>query len=106
MRTVHAIRTARWEARRYSGYMSDEYRKGEPPERHSRSDRVVLSRGRWYVITRERVDVGPYDTQEDALIAADQLAQALDGIEEPPVVLALITEFVRRRNALIRTKGS
>jgi hypothetical protein len=86
--------------------MSDKHRKGEPPERHSRSDRVVLSRGRWYVVTRERVDVGPYDTQEDALVAAVQLAQALDGIEEPAVVLALIQEFVRRRSALLRSKGA
>ena len=35
-----------------------DYRKGEPQERHFRSDRVVMARGRWYVVTRERIDVG------------------------------------------------
>jgi hypothetical protein len=65
-----------------------------------RSDRIVLARGRWYVTTRERVDIGPYDTKEEAEIAAMHLAKALDGIEEPSVAVALINEFVRRRNAL------
>ena len=78
--------------------MSD-YRKGEPPERHFRSDRVVMARGRWYVVTRERIDVGPYATKEAAETAAEQLAQALDGIDDPAIALALISEFVRRRNA-------
>jgi Domain of unknown function (DUF6316) len=76
-----------------------DYRKGEPPERHFRSDRVVMARGRWYVVTRERIDVGPYATKEAAETAAEQLAQALDGIDDPAIALALISEFVRRRNA-------
>jgi hypothetical protein len=76
--------------------MTNEPRKGEPPERHSRSDRVVLARGRWYVTTRERVDIGPYDTGEDAAIAAKQLTSALDGVDEPAVAVALINEFLRR----------
>jgi hypothetical protein len=76
-----------------------DYRKGEPPERHFRSDRVVMARGRWYVVTRERIDVGPYSTKEAAETAAEQLGHALDGIEDPAVALALIGEFVRRRHA-------
>lgn len=79
--------------------MSD-HRRGEPPERRSRSERVVMARGRWYVVTRERIDVGPYATKEEAQSAADQLAQALDGIDDPAIELALIREFVRRRNAV------
>jgi hypothetical protein len=75
------------------------HRRGEPPERHGRSERVVLARGRWYVMTRERIDVGPYATKEEAQTAAEQLGQALDGVEDPAVALALIGEFVRRRNA-------
>ena len=76
-----------------------EYRQDEPPERHFRSDRVVMARGRWFVVTRERIDLGPYATKEAAEKAADQLAQALDGIDDPAIALALISEFVRRRNA-------
>jgi len=80
--------------------MPNESRRGEPPERHSRSDRVIMTRGRWYVVTRERVDIGPYDTREDAEAAAKLLAETLDGVDEPAVAVALINEFVRRRNAL------
>ncbi len=80
--------------------MSD-HRKDEPSERHFRSDRVVMARGRWFVITRERIDVGPYDTKEAAEAAAEQLGQALDGIDDPVIALALIGEFVRRRNAAL-----
>jgi hypothetical protein len=59
-----------------------------------------MARGRWYVTTRERVDVGPYETKEEAEIAATHLATALDGVDEPAVAIALINEFVRRRGAL------
>ena len=82
--------------------MSHNNRKGEPPERHSRSNRVVMARGRWYVTTRERVYVGPYDTVEAADIAAEQLGRALDGIDDPVVATALINEFVRRRDDVVR----
>jgi len=59
-----------------------------------------MAHGRWYVTTRERVDVGPYDSKEEAEVAADHLGKALDGIDEPAVAIALISEFVRRRHAL------
>src|SRR5258705_1952759 len=74
--------------RGYGEWMSHNKRKGEPPEPHSRSDRVVMARGRWYVTTRERVDVGPYETKEEAEIAANHLAKALDGVDEPAVAVA------------------
>ena len=78
--------------------MSD-HRRGDPPERHFRSDRVVVARGRWFVVTRERIDVGPYASKEAAESAAAHLGHALDGIDDPAIALALISEFVRRRNA-------
>ena len=59
-----------------------------------------MARGRWYVTTRERVDVGPYETKQEAEVAAQHLAKALDGVDEPVVAIALINEFVRRRDAL------
>jgi len=76
------------------------HRRGEPPERHGRSDRVVLARSRWYVVTRERIDVGPYATREEAQTAAEQLGQVLDEVDDPSIALALIKEFMRRRNAV------
>jgi hypothetical protein len=59
-----------------------------------------MARGRWWVTTRERLDVGPYESKDEAEIAAAHLARALDGVEEPAVAIALINEFVRRRDAL------
>jgi hypothetical protein len=56
-------------------------------ERHFRSDRVVMARGRWFVVTRERIDVGPYATKLQSGEA--QLGQALDGIDDPAIALAL-----------------
>jgi Domain of unknown function (DUF6316) len=73
------------------------HRRDEPPTRHFRSDRVVLARGRWYVATRERMDVGPYSSREEAEAAARQLTEALDGVEDPEVAQAFIREFSRRR---------
>jgi hypothetical protein len=58
-----------------------------------------MARGRWYIVTRERIDVGPYATKEEAQSAAEHLGQALDGVDDPTIALALIKEFVRRRNA-------
>ena len=60
-----------------------------------------MARGRWYVTTRERVDVGPYETKAEAERAANHLAAALDGVDEPAVAIALINEFVRRRDAIV-----
>jgi len=73
------------------------HRRDEPESRHFRSDRVVLARGRWYVTTRERMDVGPYGTREEAEAAAKLLTEALDGVEDPDVAQAFIREFSRRR---------
>jgi hypothetical protein len=80
--------------------MSDSHRRDEPPGRHFRSDRIVMARGRWYVATRERMDVGPYPTREEAEAAAAQLALALDGVDDPVVALAFLREFIRRREAM------
>jgi hypothetical protein len=81
------------------------HRRDESPERHFRSDRVVMARGRWYVVTRECIDVGPYTTKEAAESVAEQLGQALDGIDDPAIALARIGD-VRRRNAATDTAAS
>jgi hypothetical protein len=74
-----------------------DHRRDDPPGKHFRSDRVVLARGRWYVTTRERLDVGPFGTREEAEEAAGLLAEALNGVDDPIVAQALIKEFSRRR---------
>jgi hypothetical protein len=72
-------------------------RRDEPPGRHFRSDRVILVRGRWYVTTRERLDVGPFGSREEAEDAARLLTEALNGVDDPDVAQAFIKEFSRRR---------
>lgn len=46
-------------------------------------------------------DVGPYDTKKATETAAEQLGQALDALDDPVLAVALIGEFVRRRNAAL-----
>lgn len=59
-----------------------------------------MAHGRWYVATREKVDVGPYPTQEAAAAVAEQFGKALDGVEDAAITLAFIREFARRRVAV------
>jgi hypothetical protein len=57
------------------------HRSGEPPGgRHSRRNRFVFARGAWYFTTREGMDVGPFDSLEDAEKACDQLLPMLQGL--------------------------
>lgn len=80
------------------------FRRDEPPGKHFRSDRVILARGRWYVATRERLDVGPFSSREEAEEAARLLAEALDGVDDPDVAQAFIKEFSRRRGHNLRSE--
>jgi hypothetical protein len=47
------------------------------------------------VATRECIDVGPYDSKEAADFVAAQLAIALDGVDDPQIVLSFISDFQR-----------
>ena len=42
-----------------------------------REDRVHLSRGQWYIDTREGIEVGPYCSKADALAGAKKLISKL-----------------------------
>ena len=73
-------------------------RRGEEPECHSRGDRVLPARGRWYIATREQIDLGPYDTKDEAGAVATLLAKVLKHVDDPRVVLAIIAKFQRSRS--------
>jgi len=45
-----------------------------------REDRVHLSRGQWYIDTREGIEVGPFFSKEDALVRAEKLISELAGL--------------------------
>ena len=55
----------------------------------------MLARGRWYVMTRERIDIGPYVSKDAAEFAAAQLTIALDDVDDPEIALAFIADFRR-----------
>ncbi|HET6472608.1 MAG TPA: DUF6316 family protein [Pseudomonadales bacterium] len=75
------------------------YRRDEAPGRHLRSDRCMLRRGRWYIATREGIDVGPYESRETAERDARLLVMMLDAVDDPKAAHAFISEFQRRAHA-------
>jgi len=56
----------------------------------------VLVRGRWFITTREGIDVGPYDTRELAETDAKHIALMLEDIDDPRMAGVFIREFARR----------
>ncbi len=41
-------------------------RRGEPDKTHFRSDRIVVMNGRYYFMTRENTQEGPFDSRLEA----------------------------------------
>jgi hypothetical protein len=74
-------------------------RRDEPPGRHLRSSRCVLTKGRWFIVTREGIDVGPYEQHDDAQRDAKLLAMMLDSVDDPKIAGIFIREFARRVRA-------
>jgi len=74
-------------------------RRDEPPGRYLRSDRCLLRRGRWYIATREGIDVGPYESREAAERDTRLLVMMLDAVDDPNAAQAFISEFQRRAHS-------
>ena len=75
------------------------YRRDEQPGRYLRSDRCLLRRGRWYIATREGIDVGPYESREAAERDIRLLVMMLDAVDDPAAARAFISEFQRRAHS-------
>ena len=86
--------------------MSRSQRKGEPPGPHLRSDRCVLVHGRWFITTREGIDVGPYDAKELAEADARHIAMMLEDIDDPRMASVFIREFARRSRGPAKRKSA
>ncbi len=41
-------------------------RSGEEPKTHFRTDRFYRSDGQWFFTTREKIEVGPFSSREEA----------------------------------------
>lgn len=71
-------------------------RRDETATPHLRSDRCLLRRGRWFIATREGIDVGPYESREAAERDTRLLVMMLDAVDDPKAAHAFIVEFQRR----------
>lgn len=70
-------------------------RKGEPPKTYFRAARrSVSSDGKWYFVTREGIDVGPYDSRQAAEAGSARLAKGLHGVKDPIAAQKIIREFM------------
>ncbi len=63
-------------------------RKGESEassERSERSERIFIQRNYWYFRTREGMDIGPYDSQTDAISGISSFIEFLSTAERKVV---------------------
>lgn len=56
-------------------------RTGEQGNVPDREDRFFISKEYWYYTTREGVDIGPFDTLEDAIHGAGEFIEFISGVE-------------------------
>lgn len=56
-------------------------RTGEQGSVPARTDRFFASNDYWYYTTREGVDIGPFDTLEDAMHGAGEFTDFISGAE-------------------------
>ncbi|MFK7914258.1 MAG: DUF6316 family protein [Pseudomonadales bacterium] len=55
------------------------HRNNEDPKLWFRTDRIFRVNGYWFFHTREDIDVGPYNTEFEAMIESDLLKNTLRG---------------------------
>lgn len=78
-----------------TGRNRSDRRSGELPMPHVRSERAIHVNGRWFIATREGLDLGPYATHDDAESEAAYLATMLEGITDPEITRQFIVrEFM------------
>jgi len=60
-------------------------RKGESEASSERSERIFIQRNYWYFRTREGMDIGPYDSQTDAISGISSFIEFLSTAERKVV---------------------
>ena len=56
-------------------------RNGENGKVPSRQERFFQQENYWYYTTREGVDIGPFDSREDAVYGAGEFVEFICGVE-------------------------
>lgn len=74
-------------------------RAGEQPRTWFRTSRFFVVAGGWYFSTREDIDVGPYETREEAERDARRLAEILQSTESETECRLAIMQFKTRPQA-------
>jgi hypothetical protein len=69
------------------------FRAGEGPRVWPRRDRISQRDGQWWFVTRERVNIGPYETRFDAEIGSRKLARVLRKIRNPAAAELAVRRF-------------
>ena len=68
-------------------------RSGEPEKMRFRGSHVFPAGGKWYFNTREQIDVGPFDSKEEAEINSIRLRLVLTKIDDPELARTVITRY-------------
>ena len=82
----------------------DPSRSGESARMWFRSDRCFAVGDQWYFLTREGIDVGPYDSKLEAETEARRLVRLLKKCETDEQRRLSIYEFVRRPMGAYKTR--
>ena len=68
-------------------------RSGEPDQMRFRGSHVFPAGGKWFFNTREQIDVGPFDTREEADINSIRLRLVLTKIDDPELAKTVIRRY-------------
>lgn len=68
-------------------------RKGEEERTWFRAGRIFREGDAWFVATREGIDVGPFESEEQARQNAERLVEILERTTSPVEALIAIREF-------------
>ncbi len=69
-------------------------RKGENEASSDRSERIFIQHNYWYFRTREGMDIGPYDSQTDAISGISSFIEFLSTAEKK--VVERISEYTTK----------
>ncbi len=68
-------------------------RAGEPEKMRFRGSHVFPAGGKWYFNTREQIDVGPFDSREEAQMNSIRLRLVLTKIDDPELARTVINRY-------------
>ncbi len=68
-------------------------RAGEPDTTRLRGSHVFPAHGKYYFNTREGVDVGPFETRDDAQLNSTRLRLILAGITDPALAATVVRRY-------------